>query len=158
VGFADGTEIRASKGKGSDEMADATYVPALIGLLGVFVGGLITAGANFILTVRKERTDEAREAANREREVKRAARLVGLELAQASDKWGLAIKLQAFLDAGEIIKTEVWDAHKTILAGHLPIEDWNALAEGFRTISQVERSISDTGSMHFTQLNYPPYI
>jgi hypothetical protein len=48
-------------------MADATYVPALIGLLGVFVGGLITAGANFILTVRKERTDEAREAANRER-------------------------------------------------------------------------------------------
>jgi hypothetical protein len=78
--------------------------------------------------------------------VKRAARLVGLELAQASDKWGLAIKLQAFLDAGEIIKTEVWDAHKTILAEHLPIEDWNALAEGFRTISQVERSISDTGS------------
>ena len=127
-------------------MADATYVPALIGLLGVFVGGLITAGATFILTVRKERTDEAREAANREREVKKAARLVGLELAQANDKWGLAIKLQAFLDAGKIIKTEVWDAHKAILAEHLPIEDWNALSGGFRTISQVERSISDTGS------------
>jgi hypothetical protein len=127
-------------------MADATYVPALIGLLGVFVGGLVTAGANFILTVRKERADEAREAANREREVKRAARLVGLELAQARDKWGLAIKLQAFLDADETIKTEAWDAHKTILADHLRIEDWNVLAEGFRTISQVERSISDTGS------------
>jgi hypothetical protein len=127
-------------------MADATYVPALIGLLGVLVGSLITTGANFLQTVRKERTDEASEAANREREVKKAARLVGLELAQASDKWGLAIKLQAFLDTDEIIKTEVWDAHKTILAEHLPIEDWNALAEGFRTISQVERSISDTGS------------
>jgi hypothetical protein len=128
-------------------MADATYAPALIGLLGVIVGAVITAGANFILAVRKERADKTRESANREREVQRAARLVSLELAQARDKWGSAIEHHAFLDVDEIIKTEAWDAHKTILADHLPIKDWNALAEGFRTISQVERLISaDTAS------------
>ena len=130
-------------------MADATYVPALISLLGVFVGGLITAGANYILMVRKERTDEAREAANGERELKRAARLVGLELAQARDKWGFAIKLQALWDSDEITKIEAWDAHKTILAEHLSIGDWNALVEGFGAITLVERYIPTNGSYAF---------
>jgi hypothetical protein len=123
-------------------VAAATYAPALIGILGVMVGGAITAGANYALAVRKERADRIRDAANSEREVQRAARLVSLELAQAKSQWSLAIQYDVRFDAEEIIKIEAWDAHKAILAEHLPLKDWNALAEGFQTISEWSHLIS----------------
>jgi len=42
-------------------MAGGQITTAVIGLCGVFVGGLITAGANWILAVRKERADAQKE-------------------------------------------------------------------------------------------------
>ena len=53
---------------------------AAIGLFGVFIGGLITFGANYFLTVRKERVDHERERRAKEVELMTAARMVSEEI------------------------------------------------------------------------------
>jgi hypothetical protein len=55
---------------------------AIFGLVGVIVGGIITAGSSFVLAVRRERADRERDSRALAIEVKRAARLIDMELAR----------------------------------------------------------------------------
>ena len=61
----------------------ATITPAIIGLVGVLVGATITTGANYLLAVRQERADAAKEKSEREVALKTAARLITHEFVWA---------------------------------------------------------------------------
>ena len=57
----------------------ATLLPAVIGLVGVLVGAVITTGANYLLAVRREKADAAKDKLFRANELRTAARLITLE-------------------------------------------------------------------------------
>src|SRR5256885_1322490 len=50
------------------------FFPAAAGLIGFFVGGLITAGSSYLLDLRRETREREKERRDRERDVRRAAR------------------------------------------------------------------------------------
>ena len=56
---------------------------AIFGLLGVLVGGIITAGSSYLLDRRRERVERQRDRRNRAIELKRASRLIDAELSRA---------------------------------------------------------------------------
>ncbi|MFL6518604.1 MAG: hypothetical protein ACJ8NS_00130 [Chthoniobacterales bacterium] len=56
------------------------FLPPVFGLLGVLVGGLITFASSYFLDRSRAERERAQEERDRKREVKRAARLIGLEL------------------------------------------------------------------------------
>src|SRR5262249_60851065 len=55
--------------------------PAIIGLIGVLVGSLISIGSNYFLAVRAERAEQENTQRTRNAEMKGAARLVSGQLA-----------------------------------------------------------------------------
>jgi hypothetical protein len=55
---------------------DPTILPALFGLIGVIIGGAITAGVDYILEERRAHRDEIKERRKRSIDLQRAARLV----------------------------------------------------------------------------------
>jgi len=56
----------------------------LFALVGVIVGGIITAGSNYLLDRRRERAASQRENRNYAIEIKRAARLIDAELLRST--------------------------------------------------------------------------
>jgi hypothetical protein len=59
---------------------DPVFLPAASGLLGVIVGGLITAGSSYLLDKRRERREREREERQAATELKRAARMLSANL------------------------------------------------------------------------------
>src|SRR5947208_2835144 len=59
------------------------FLPALYGLIGVIIGGLITAGSSYLLDRKREQRERDKEERDRMREVKRAARLIDGEFGRA---------------------------------------------------------------------------
>src|SRR5437660_1510172 len=104
-------------------MADAStasLLPAVIGLTGVLIGGLITAGANYILAIRKERHDLARETESKLTAVLVARRLVATELVT------IRITMESSIDGGvwyrgNKLSSQAWEEHRRTLAAGL---DW----------------------------------
>jgi hypothetical protein len=60
--------------------ATTAITVACIGLFGVLIGGVITAGANFVLAIRREHVEAKRESHSHAIEVRRASRLIMIEL------------------------------------------------------------------------------
>jgi hypothetical protein len=128
-----------------DEMD--TLIPAMIGFVGVLVGALITTGANYLLAVRKEKAEAARDKLFRTNELKTAARLI------ADDLFTAQTAVMEFVDnkrwaptAARNFPLEAWQKNREVLARELPLEDWNAVeiavwaVERFRTLAPVPRS------------------
>lgn len=94
-----------------------------IGLLGVLIGGLITFGANYFLTVRKERADRERERRAKEVELMTAARMVSEEtrpyyvgMVSAGDNPDYPLPAER--------KTAAWKKYSPILAANLQYMEW----------------------------------
>lgn len=103
-----------------------TIMPALVGLMGVCVGAVITAGANYVLAVRKEKVEEAKDKVYRINELKTAARLIENEFSITHTvaelfvtKRRRVVEMKLPLDA--------WEKCKEIVARELPVEKWNAV-------------------------------
>jgi len=124
-----------------------TLIPAMVGFVGVLVGAVITTGANYLLAVRKEKAEAARDKLFRANELKTAARLIADDFFTAqtavtelvdNKRWAPAAARNFPLDA--------WQKDRDVLARELPLEDWNAVetavwaVERFRTVAPVPRS------------------
>ena len=129
---------RGSLGCGGYTMDPTTAITvAGIGLVGVLIGGLITAGANFILAVRREWAEEAKEHRNDAREVARAARLVLQELISARSSAVGAAKTDNWrrMDIG--IKTDAWQKYGPTIAVALTLHEWQEVEMAYRIISEI---------------------
>jgi hypothetical protein len=118
-------------------MADSTSLaPAVIGLVGVLVGGIIAAGTNYIVAIRKERADRAKEDNDRKLELNRAARMVWVELRVGSDALHLARTNLRWVpqDTGANVLSDSWDKYGAILAAAMPFEDWENVAAAYAGI------------------------
>ena len=101
--------------------------PAIIGLVGVLLGAVISTGANYLLAVRKEAADEAKDRRSQASELKTAARLIEHEfqLGKTAAVF-LAEKKRWPLGLAEK-PLRAWEKYKSVLALEVTKQDWNAI-------------------------------
>src|SRR5450631_2379401 len=97
----------------------------MVGFVGVLVGAVITTGANYLLAVRKEKAEAARDKLFRANELKTAARLI------ADDFFTAQTAVMEFVDnkrwapaAARNFPLDAWQKDRDVLARELPLEDW----------------------------------
>ena len=122
--------------------ATTAITVALIGLVGVLVGGIITTGADWILAVRREKAGADRDRRNRAIEVKRAARMIGTELFVAMAAAQICVKKKYWWSADVPLKTEEWQRYSKVVAPDLSDTEWNAVVAAFMAVETL-RTVGD---------------
>jgi hypothetical protein len=106
----------------------ATWVTALVGLLGVIVGGLLQAIREVVLARRQERGEAVAAARLVNAEIVRTALI--LALARNEREWN-------FLAAVEGVHDRSWESEQGTLAKHLDDEAWRRVMWAYRQIDTV---------------------
>jgi hypothetical protein len=112
---------------------DPNILTAAFGLLGVIVGGAITAGTTYLVEERRARREERKEQRKQLIELKRAARLVDEDV-----KWALAAvvitinekRWPALLQ--DPIGLDTWEEYRSLLATETTLSDWRTLQAAVR--------------------------
>jgi len=132
---------------------------AIVGFVGVLLGAVITAGiaagANYLLVVRKERAEAAKDRLSRANELKTAVRLI------VNDFFVAQVAATEFVEKKRWVPgtarnfpLDAWQKDREVLARELLLEDWNTVeiaasaVERFRNLSPVPRSsdeMAETG-------------
>src|ERR1700730_292628 len=114
---------------------------ACIGLFGVLIGGAITAGANFVLAVRRERVEAKRDRLSRATEVRRASRLIIMELRAAETTATIYVEKRRWWVSSDIqLKTDSWQKYSDVIAPILSDAEWLAVSVAFIAIHQLFES------------------
>src|SRR4029077_2105444 len=116
----------------------ASITPAIIGLIGVFVGALISTGANYLLAVRKEKADRTKEGGDRDASLRTAARLIMNEFIGGRAAANLAIRKRKWV--GEAIQFPVdgWRSGRAIIARELPYDKWSAVETAALAVEHLQ--------------------
>ena len=104
----------------------ATITPAIIGLVGVLVGAIITTGANYLLAVRQETADAAKTKLARANELKTAARLIANEFVLAHSAAKNLVEQKRLMPEQIECTLDAWQRYKGVVALELPYTDWTA--------------------------------
>src|SRR5207249_1811682 len=94
-----------------------SFLPAAFGLLGVVVGGVISAVSSYLLDAKRAERDRQQEERARAIEIKRAARMIDADLtfAQARAKTAVETKLY-WLPDNVPLKLNGWENYRSIIA------------------------------------------
>jgi hypothetical protein len=100
----------------------------LFGLIGVIVGGGITAGVDYFLEKQRARREETKERRKRLIDLKRAARLIDQDFNWALASHNLTIAMKRWSRPElEPIRLESWREHRSVLAVETTLAAWKAL-------------------------------
>jgi hypothetical protein len=111
----------------------ANLLPAVFGLIGVVVGGLITAGSSYLLESWREKRERAFE-------LKRAARLMEAKLVNVHAEVNLCLRDKKWmLDSLVNYTSGAWSDHEAILAENLPDEIWATLVAALVCVESFYR-------------------
>jgi hypothetical protein len=131
---------------------------AAISFIGVLVGGIITAGANFILAVRRERLEEkARERAIKI-EVRRASRLILAELFTIQSVVSAALSKHKQIGKYPPLEIRSWQAHKSVLAPIMSNEAWSNMEIAYASISLLIAGIAMPDDPPTDQIPFYPVV
>lgn len=111
--------------------------PAFFGLAGVIIGGIITAGSNYLLDRRRERATNQRDLRNQAIEIKRAARLIDAELIRARGAARMVIRDKRWFIPDTKLKTDAWQTYSQILAPVLSYDDWLTVMKAVLAIDDI---------------------
>lgn len=131
-----------------------TLFPAIMPLVGVIVGAVITTGTNYMLAVRKEKAEEAlvarKEAAEaakvqiaRANELRIVARMVRNELYAVHASASIIIENKHFVP-GKVARNyplDSWDKSKGVLARELSYNDYQAVELATRRVDHFRCSL-----------------
>jgi hypothetical protein len=137
-----------------------TLMPAIIGVVGVFVGAIITTGANYLLAVRKETAEATERRLSRAKELKIAARLILSEFLVAQMAATILVEKKRWFPEETKFPLDAWQRDRRILALELPAKDWHAVCiaalavEDFRGFPPAPRS-SDNASDAMAETGKP---
>ena len=115
-----------------------SLTPAILGLVGVLIGGALAFASNLWIAIVRDRAERAKIVESLSNERKRAARLLRAELSMTaavltaqieSKKWTSEFERQISLD--------FWKQYAPVLAQELSIEAWRALIIAYGTISVI---------------------
>jgi hypothetical protein len=129
---------------------DPVFLPAASGLLGVIVGGLITAGSSYILDKRRERREREKEERQAATELKCAARMLSANLQLFRSDVESVLKEKNWSSwTGSDYSPRAWLQYQTVLAPKLTKSAWDALnlallsINGFIALRQKWREVGD---------------
>jgi hypothetical protein len=108
----------------------------LFGLLGVVIGGLITAGSNYLLDRRREFATRQSDERSQAVEIKRAARLIDVEILRAAAAVKIVLESRRWPNAS--LTTDAFKKYGGLLAPVLPYQDWLTLVKAVLAIDSVE--------------------
>jgi hypothetical protein len=101
------------------------FLPAAFGLLGVIVGGVITAVSSYLLDERRSEREREREERDRSTEIKRAARMIDADFSTALALATVALEDNRYWrSAYAPLKFKGWDDYAAILAPAVSSEVW----------------------------------
>ena len=126
------------------------FLPAASGLLGVIVGGLITAGSSYVLDKRRERREREREEQQAATELKCAARILSANLQLFRSDVESVLKEKNWSSwTGSDYGPGAWLQYQTVLAPKLTKSAWDALnlallsINGFIALRQKWREVGE---------------
>lgn len=111
------------------------FVPAASGLLGVIVGGVITAGSTYFLDVRREKREMGNASRSRSLELMKAARLllydcqVGIAAIDTTISGGKFYRL-----SHDPLAETSWATYKAVFASTLSFDDWGDVSVGMMNL------------------------
>jgi hypothetical protein len=97
---------------------------AIFGLLGVFVGGVITAGSSYLLDRRRERVNGQRDSRNRAIEFKRASRLIDTELSRDEAAARICLEKRHWWSPEAQLSRGPWEQFVGVIAPDLSDTAW----------------------------------
>jgi hypothetical protein len=111
------------------------FLPAASGLLGVILGGLITAVSTYFLDERRAAQERAREGRNEAIDVSRAARMITQDLDIALKVTEAALKKQTLAKLpSNITALANWRDNIRLVAAELSVDGWEKLTMAKLTI------------------------
>jgi hypothetical protein len=123
---------------------DPALLPAVFGLLGVIVGGAITAGVDYFLDERRAFREETKERRKRLIDLKRAARLIDQDFSWALAALNLAIMMKHWVAPQlEPIRLESWREHRSVLAAETTWAAWTALINAVQAMESYRDESTD---------------
>ena len=127
---------------------------AIIGLVGVLIGAIITAGSNYLVADRRERADRERESRNRAIEIRRASRLIDADLVRAQAACVMMIdKRHWWPDDVSPLTLEGWQQYRGVIAPEVSYAAWSALMVAVEAVDIVMTSRSIATETGLTEID-----
>jgi hypothetical protein len=141
-----------------EQSLNVAIIVASVAFVSTILGATIGAVTNYVLAVRRERADKMRDARNHAIEVKRAARLIDVELSRAATAAQICLEKRHWWSRDvHPLTTEAWQTHNVTLASDLTDQAWLAIRIGIEAVDHIrlardisiaagleEKAISDT--------------
>jgi hypothetical protein len=118
---------------------NTAIVVAIVALVSTIVGAAIAAATNYLLAARRERADREADSRSHAIEVKRAARLLDMELAKAQALADISIRKRYWVDGAEL-STEAWQKYGGTIAPDLSNLAWHSVTVAFLAVEHIEGS------------------
>jgi hypothetical protein len=110
---------------------------AIFGLVGVIVGGFITACSSYLLDRRREQADRQKERQSRATKLKTAARLIDEELARGQAAATIAFEDRHWWNPDEQLLTGAWQQYREFIAPELSQAAWHAVSIAIIAVHQL---------------------
>jgi hypothetical protein len=113
-------------------------ISAISGLVGVIVGGIITAVSNYLLYQKREKTERKRDRHNRVIEIKRASRLIDADLSWAQAAANICVEKKHWWSAvAPPLSVEGWQQYRGIIAPELSSNAWRAVSVAVEAVHHL---------------------
>lgn len=114
-------------------------ISAISGLVGVIVGGIITAGSNYLLYQKHEQTERERDSRNHTIEIRRASRLIDADLSRAAAAARICIDKRHWWSPDvRPLTMEGWQQHRGIIATELSDNAWLAVRVAVEAVDNLK--------------------
>lgn len=114
-------------------------ISALSGLVGVIIGGVITAGSNYLLYEKRVKRDREREKRNHAIEIRRASRLIDADFFRASVGARICIDKRHWWSPDvQPLALEGWQQQHSIIATELSDDAWLAVRVAVEAVDNLK--------------------
>jgi len=114
-------------------------IVAIVAFVSTVLGASIGAVTNYILAVRRERSERDQDDRTRAIEIKRASRLIDLELAKAEALAKISLTKRYWVPNTDAeLTTEAWQKHGGTVAPYLSDQAWNAVMVAFMAVEHIK--------------------
>ena len=121
-----------------EQPMNVAIIVAIVALVSTIIGATIGAITNYTLAVRRERSDMERDKRNHAVEVKRAARLIDVELSRAEAAARICVE-KGHWWSGDVaqLSTDAWQKHSGSIAPDLSDQAWLAVMVAIEAVDHI---------------------
>jgi len=114
-------------------------IAAIFGLVGVIVGGIITAVSNYLLYQKREKTERERDIRNRIIEIKRSSRLIDADLSYAQAAATICVEKRHWWSTDvSPLTVKGWEQYRDSIAPELSNNAWGAVRVAVEAVNNLK--------------------